>query len=488
MAKTGRGQAPGKRVNGKRTAKKTDTNILVVTAFFALLFVGMMGYLTYFVATNEQTLINNSYNSRQALLAAQNIRGSICAADGTVLAYTSVGEDGTETREYPYGEKFAHVVGYSTYGRTGVEDQANYYLIHSNAPLTLKVANNTSDIKNPGDDVYTTLDVDLQEAAYKALDSYKGAIIVTDVKTGKILAMVSMPDFDPNEVSDIWNKLIEDESKAPLVNRATQGLYPPGSTFKILTALEYIRENPENWQDYRFSCNGYYSVQGNRINCYHGTHHGTVNFEDAFAHSCNSAFANIGMSLDSELFNDTLSQMLFNQPLPVQFPYAQSSAEIGEELSVYDIMQTTIGQGKTLVTPLQMNMITAAIANGGIMYKPYVVDRVENCRGVTVKQFMPSSYGQVLTAEEAAILTDMMQAVVEDGTGRGMSGLSYTVAGKTGSAEYGTVKGESHAWFTGFAPVEDPQICVTVIVEGAGSGGDYAVPIAKRVFNAYFNK
>lgn len=448
----------------------------------------MMGYLTYFVATNEQTLINNSYNSRQALLASENTRGSIYAANGTVLAYSAMDENGTEIREYPMGEKFAHVIGYSTYGKTGVEYQANYYLIHSNAPLRLKVANNTAHIKNPGDDVYTTLDVDLQEAAYKALDGYRGAIIVTDVKTGKILAMVSMPDYDPNEIADIWPQLIEDESKATLVNRATQGLYPPGSTFKILTALEYIRENPDDWQDYTFSCNGYYEEQEGRINCYHGNSHGEVSFEDAFSHSCNSAFANMGISLDEALFSDTLKQMLFNQPLPVKFPYAQSSVEIGEGLSVNDIMQTAIGQGKTQITPLQLNMITASIANGGTMYKPYVVDRIENCAGVTIKQFMPSSCGRVMTAEEAAALTALMQAVVEDGTGRGLSGLSYSVAGKTGSAEYSNIKGESHAWFTGFAPVEDPQICVTVIVEGGGSGSDYAVPIAKRVFNAYFNK
>lgn len=460
----------------------------MVTAFFASLFIGMMGYLTYFVAANEQTLINNSYNSRQVLLMSQNTRGSIYSSDGTVLAYSSVSEDGTETREYPYGEKFAHVIGYSTYGKTGVEYQANYYLLHSNAPLNLRVANKSTDLKNPGDNVYTTLDVELQEAAYQAMNGYKGAIIVTDVKTGKILAMVSMPDFDPNEIAQIWTEIIEDAESGTLINRATQGLYPPGSTFKIFTALEYIRENPDDWREYTFSCNGYYDEQGSRINCYHVARHGAINFEEAFSHSCNSAFAQIGLSLDENRFANTLEQMYFNQSLPVSFPYAQSNVEMGADLTINDIMQTAIGQGKTQITPLQLNMITSAIANGGIMYKPYVVDRVENCKGLVIKRFMPSACGRVMSKEEAAALSELMQAVVEDGTGRGLLGLSYTVAGKTGSAEYSNVKGESHAWFTGFAPVEDPQICVTVILEGAGSGGDYAVPIAKKIFNAYFNK
>ena len=468
--------------------KKSNSSIFVVMYCFVFLFLGMFGYLIWFVATNEQTLINNSYNSRQEMLISQNYRGTIYSADGEVLAETILASDGTESRSYPYAEKFAHAVGFSTQGRTGVESQANYYLINSNIPLTEKVSNDVAGIKNPGNNVYTTLNVAVQEAAYKALDVYKGAIIVTEISTGKVLAMVSKPDFDPNEIAEIWDKLLVSEDSSVLVNRVTQGLYPPGSTFKIITALEYIRENSDSWENYVFSCNGSYKVGEDKISCYHGMSHGKVDFTKSFAKSCNSSFANIGMKLDMEAFSDTLKKLLFNQELPVKFNYAESSIDVNSDMTVSQIMQASIGQGTTQITPLHLNMITGAVANGGVMMKPYIIDHIENADGGVIKTFQSSSCGRVMTEEEASILTKLMTAVVEEGTATRISGLSYTVAGKTGSAEYNNVKGDSHAWFTGFAPAEDPEICVTIILEGAGSGGDYAVPMAKRVFNAYFGK
>lgn len=472
----------------RKNVQKTDRSIFAVIYSFAFLFLGMMGYLVYFVATSEQELINNSYNSRQEILTSQNYRGTIFAAGGEVLAETVFYDDGREERYYPYGDKFSHAVGFSTQGRTGVEAQANYYLINSNIPLPEKIANDVAGEKNPGDSVYTTYDVALQEAAYKALDTYSGAIIVTEPSTGKVLAMVSKPDFDPNEITELWDELVEDTESSVLLNRAAQGIYPPGSTFKIITALEYIRENPDTWVDYSFNCPGYYKEGDSRINCYHGIKHGKVDFTESFARSCNASFANIGMSLDRNKFAATLQELLFNQKLPVKFNYVQSSVTMEEALTTDEMLQTSIGQGRTQMTPLHLNMITAAIANGGIMMKPYVIDRIENSHGNIIKSFSPSSWGRVMSEEEANILTAFMTAVVEEGTATRISGLSYTVAGKTGSAEYGNVKGESHAWFTGFAPAENPEICVTIILEGAGSGGDYAVPMAKRVFNAWFDK
>ncbi len=472
----------------KSSGRKTDRNIYVVIYSFVFLFLGMIGYLAYFVATNEQDLINNSYNSRQNILISQNYRGYIYASGGEILAQTILSADGTEERNYPYGEKFSHAVGYSTQGRTGVEAQANYYLINTNINLPEKVANDLAGVKNPGDSVYTTYDVAIQEAAYKALGIYKGAIIVSDPNTGKILAMVSKPDYDPNEIMEIWDDLVEDKNSSVLLNRATQGIYPPGSTFKIITTLEYIRENPDAYETYSFNCPGYYKVEDSRINCYHGTRHGKVDFTESFAKSCNSSFANIGMTLDKQKFAVTLNDLLFNQNLPVKFTYTKSSIVMNEDLTISEMMQTSIGQGRIQITPLHLNMITAAIANNGIMMKPYDISHVESHNGTIIKTFSPSSYGRVMSEQEAQILTELMTAVVEEGTATRISGLSYTAAGKTGSAEYNNTKGESHAWFTGFAPAENPEICVTIILEGAGNGGDYAVPMAKRIFNAYFDE
>lgn len=471
-----------------RSGIKPAFPIPVSSGIFVALFLFMIGYLSHYVATNEQDLVNNSYNSRQNILLSQNYRGTIYSRDGEVLAETVIDTAQHEERVYPFGDLFAHVVGYSANGRMGLEAQANYYLINTNISLNNKVANDVAGVKNPGDNVYTTLDVQIQKVADEQLSVYKGAVIVTEVSTGRILAMVSHPDFDPNQIVEIWPSLLEDDSKTVLLNRATQGLYPPGSTFKIITALEYIRENPENIDKYSFRCPGYFKNGENRINCYHGLSHGQVDFERSFAKSCNSSFANIGMKLDRKTFAETLDGLLFGRDLPLTIRYNKSSTVVSEEISDYDMMQTSIGQGKTQITPIHLNMITCAVANDGILMKPYLIDSVVSDEGKIVKSFRPQQYGRLLESDEAEVLRKLMTAVVEEGTASKLSGREYTAAGKTGSAEYGIIKGSSHAWFTGFAPAEDPEVCVTIIVEGAGSGGDYAVPIARRIFDQYFEE
>lgn len=473
-----------KNKGGKR--KKKNKEIMLVTWGFTVLFLVMTGYIAHYSVTHQQELINNSYNGRQKMLLAQNQRGKIFSADGEILAQTVTDAEGNEKRQYPYKNLFSHVVGYAVNGRMGVEAQANYYLINSNAPLSEKASLDMRNEKYPGDDVYTTLNVKLQEVASTAIGVYDGAIIVTEPQTGKILAMVSKPDFDPEQIESMWDALIADEESSVLLNRVTQGLYPPGSTFKMITALEYIRENPDTYQNYHYQCAGAITRGEERIQCYHGSVHGSVDFTRSFAKSCNTSFANIGLSLDKNAFEDTLTTLLFGQKLPVPFPCGTSRVDVTERTSEADMMQVSIGQGTTSITPLQLNMVTCAIANEGILMKPYCVDYVQNSVKNKIKEFSPSSYGKLMSQEEAEILKTLMEDVVEEGTATRLKGLSYTAAGKTGSAEFGTVKGDSHAWFTGFAPVEDPQICVTIIIEGAGAGGDYAVPIAKRLFDAYF--
>ena len=487
MAKQTGDNAAGNQKNRKiRVANYPE--IMVTTVLFSALFVVMMVYLVHFVATSEQDMINNSYNSRQEILLSRNYRGTIYSRDGEVLAETVLDADQNETRVYPFGNLFAHSVGYSTEGRMGVEAQANYYLINTNTSINNKVANDMAGMKNPGDNVYTTLDVQIQETADDQLSVYKGAVVVTEVKTGKILAMVSHPDFDPNQIDEIWDELIQDDSSSVLLNRATQGLYPPGSTFKIVTALEYTKEHISDWKNYSYQCNGTFRYGTSKINCYHGTNHGYVNFESSFAKSCNASFANIGMRLDRDKFSKTLHTLLFDEELPLNILYAKSHTNVSADMSDDDMVQTAIGQGKTQITPMHLNMITCAVANNGRLMKPYIIDHVENDAGMVVKNFKSSAYGYLMTEDEAQTIKGLMESVVQNGTATKLKGLSYTAAGKTGSAEYNNVKGDSHAWFNGFAPVEDPEVCVTIIVEGAGSGGDYAVPIARRIFDSYFNE
>lgn len=478
----------GKSSSKKKSRFRLNRELYGCAALMVCLLAGMTVYLMDYVLSNQETLFNNSYNSRQKVLAQENIRGTIYAGSGEVLAKTETDESGNGIRTYPYGKMFAHVVGYTGKGKTGIEEMENYRLINSDISEKEKLDNELSGRKNPGNDVFTTLDVPLQEAADAALGLYRGAVVVTEVKTGRVLAMVSKPDYDPNSIAEEWEKLNEDTDKAALLNRATQGLYPPGSTFKIVTALAYIRQFPDTWEDYSFNCTGAYSHGQSRISCYHGSVHGQVDMITSFAKSCNASFANIGMSLDRQKFGETIDSLLFNQELPIPLAYKRTSVELDGDSTDDEVIQTSIGQGKTQITPMQLNMITAAVANGGELMKPVFVDRVQNANGKVLEKNSPSVYRRLMSQKEAEAMSALMEDVVQEGTGRKLKDRSYTAAGKTGSAEFSANKEESHAWFTGFAPAEDPEIAVTVIVERAGSGSDYAVPLARRVFDAWFDE
>ena len=465
---------------------KANSCILGITYLMVALFLGLAVYMGYFLQVRSEDVINNSYNARLDRFSDRIVRGKIMAGDGTVLAETQVDADGNETRVYYYGSVFDHAVGYSAKGKTGIEALANFYLLTSHVNLLEQVGNELSGRKNPGDNVYTTLDAELQQAAYAALGDRKGVVIAMEPDTGKVLAMVSKPGYDPNTLLQDWDWLTDGgNGEGQLLNRATQGLYPPGSTFKIVTALEYMREHPGGYRDYQFDCSGVYVNGDYRIKCYHGTAHGHQDFTRSFANSCNGAFSSLGLGLNLGAFRDTAKSLLFNSPLPITgLPYKQSSFQMGPGADTWEILQTSIGQGTTQVTPMHNAMITAAIANGGTLMKPYFLNSVETAGGEEIKKFMPASYGSLMTAGEAEGLTELMRTVVTEGTGSAVRTDAYTVAAKTGSAEFETGK-ETHAWFTGFAPVENPKLVVTVLVEEGGSGDKAAAPIARQLFDIY---
>lgn len=477
----------------KRQKRKKNRQIFLISLVFIVLFAGMSYYIVNYAMTHRQELISNSYNGRQKILAARNMRGTIFDRNNVILASSSMKDEKTEVRNYPYGNMFSHIVGYAVNGGMGVEAMTNFYLINSNAPISEKAKLDAAGAKYPGDNVYTTLDYELQKVAYDAMGIYKGAVIVTDPKTGEILALVSKPDFDPALIEQNWKDYLEDKDSGVLVNRVTQGLYPPGSTFKIITAYEYIREHPEDYSSYSYNCKGSITRGEDTVRCYHGSVHGTLSFKKSFAKSCNSSFANIGLTLDRDEFGKTLNRFLFNQKLPTDLTTSVSRLEVNSETEDSDMIQIAIGQGKANITPLQLNMITSAIANDGMMMKPHVLSGVKNSHGTSIKAWKSEAYGRIMSESDAAIMQGLMENVVQEGTATGLREREYIAAGKTGSAEYGTVKGESHAWFTGFAGMPDengemtkPDICVTIIIEEAGSGGEYAVPVARRIFDAYY--
>ena len=302
--------------------------------------------------------------------------------------------------------------------------------------------------------------------------------------TGKVLAMVSKPDFNPNTLLEDWDWLKEDENSA-LFNRATQGAYAPGSVFKLVTTLAYMREH-ENYTTYVYDCAGEITHEGTTIHCARNQVHGTEDLSLSLANSCNASYSNIGLNLNYSSYKKTAEDLLFNSKLPTLLPYSQSKFRLEENSPSSEIMVTAIGQGKTQVSPYHVTLISSAIANGGILMKPYLVDRVENYTGRIVKKNMPKKYGQLMTSSEAAKLKAYMTDVVEVGTGTVLSGAEYTVAGKTGTAEYSSDKEKSHSWFTGFTNVDNPELVISVVVESVDHSGMSAASVAKKVLDAYY--
>jgi peptidoglycan glycosyltransferase len=270
-----------------------------------------------------------------------------------------------------------------------------------------------------------------------------------------------------------------------LLNRAIQGLYPPGSVYKIVTAAATI-ENKENWRDLSFKCVGEENFLDKKIRCYNNTKHGEVDVKGAFAVSCNTTFAQLGIQLGPDKLKSVSERVGFNTAIQFPLDYNQSTFSLNESSKESELVETAIGQGKTLTTPLQMARITAAVANGGMLMKPYILDHVEDSHGNTIKKYMPEKEAELFSPEVSQELVDMMIEVVNTGTGKSAKVKNVAVAGKTGTAE--VEGGEPHAWFVGFAPAQNPKVAVVVLLENGGGGGTSASPIAKKVIEAALNK
>lgn len=467
----------------ERNIRNHETNI--ISFVFTGLFLLMIGYLIYFDVAKAGKIVDNSYNKRIDNLQTKVVRGDILAADGTVLATTQTDDEGNETRVYPYGSMFSHVVGIKKV-KTGIEGAANFELLSHSDDFISQLLNDISGNKEQGNNVITTLNVKLQKAAYDALGNTKGAIVVMEPDTGKILAMVSKPDFDPNEADEKYSQWrTYESSESVLLNRATQGLYAPGSTFKIITAIEYIREH-KDYNDYTYQCSGSAGVTGGTtIPCSDKKAHGFETLETAFANSCNSAFSLMGLELNIGDYRKLCNSFLFNTNLSLGIESSKSSFVLDENSSISEIQETAFGQGKTMISPIHNLMIAATVANGGVMMQPYVIDEIRTADGDVLEKFEPKQRTQVLTEDEAYVMTNYMRAVVTKGTATALRSAGYEAAAKTGTAQFGN-EGLTHTWFVGFAPYDSPQIAVCVIIEGDNKNAVHAQNYAKKVFDAYF--
>ena len=460
----------------KRSAQRI---FWLITLIFFLILVAM----AKLVFMDRQEISSSAYNPRINYVDNSVKRGNIRDSNGDILAESIENADGSYTRNYNRSRMAAHITGYSSKGKTGVEAAENFELQKVHNEVLQRINNIIKKEPVQGNDVVLTVDMDIQSIAGNILGNKKGAIVVMEPSTGRILALQAYPDFDPNTVAQNWEFLKDDEDSS-LVNRATQGLYPPGSTFKVITALAALQYY-NDWKDFTYECTGEAVFENKVIHCYNNRVHGTVDMKKAIATSCNCYFAELGKRVGAENIRKKAEDFYFNENYPFVLAHSTSQVALQKKSEENEIVETAIGQGKTLATPLHMAMIASAIAKDGIMMKPYIVDHIQYYNGDISKTTVPEKIKQIISVEEADIITDMMISCVAEGTGTAAQIYGVDVAGKTGTAENAT--GSDHSWFIGFAPANDPKIAVAVMIENANQGGS-ATPIAGKVLQAALQK
>jgi peptidoglycan glycosyltransferase len=473
--------------------------VVVLVAFMALLAAPL-----YWQVLAADRLANDSRNTRVLIKEYSIERGAIVLADRTEVA-TSVrskqrGDPLEFVRRYPQGERYGMVTGFYSlvFGRTLAEQEFNSFLL-GRAPE--QFGQNVTDLltarETPGGTLVLTLDRGAQEAAERALRGRKGAVAALDPRTGAVLAMTTFPRYDPNQLSSHnpeairrnWDRLVDDRD-GPLLNRAAGALYPPGSTFKVVTAAAAL-ENGVSLNQELPSPPVYDVPQTSAdIRNFGGSSCGdsSLTLPEALEISCNTTFAALGVELGDEKLAAEAEKFGFNEPSPYELPAATSS--IPTEQDVPATAQSAIGQRDVRVSPLQMASIAATIANGGRRMAPFVGQQVLSDRGRVVKRFEGEDLGQAIPERVAGELRGMMLRVVEQGTGTAAQIPNLQVAGKTGTAQHARGRAP-HAWFIGFTGSGDRAIAVAVVVEEGGdagseaTGGRTAAPVAKAVMEAY---
>jgi peptidoglycan glycosyltransferase len=452
-------------------------------------FVALVGVLAYWQVYARESLATDPSNSLQSRRVQEVPRGLILAGDGeTELARSEQGDDGNYTRVYPEGPLYAGITGYwsSRFGASGIEIGQNNNLSGAGEPETLdELLNQVSGGPQAGNDVELTLDPDLQRLTYDSIansSTGRGSAVALNPKTGEILSLVSYPSFDPNNIDDNFEELAEDPNQ-PLLNRATQGLYPPGSTFKVITAGAALKAGVKPSD--KFRDNGTYETPGYTVYNYRGREYGEQTFEQALANSVNTIFARIGNEeVGAEALAQTATDFGWYDPYE-DFPLPIAPSFFNPPPEQWDqgnIAQSSFGQQTVSSNVFEMALVAGAIGNDGSLMQPRLVREVRSPDGAVVDKLTPRVHSEVLDEDDASTLNDMMQeAVKQVESGAEIPGIA--VAGKTGTAEAGG--DQLHSWFISFAPADDPEIAVAVLIENGQEGYKQALPIARRMMEGY---
>ena len=472
-----------------------NRQIVQLFGLFVVLFATLVAFTSWWTVLAAGDLEDNA-NNRRPLIEEQRVpRGLIMARDGTVLARSvgrGRGSKRTFSRTYPTGPLFSHAVGYNfiSKGRAGLERSRNDELTGEESEFGSIFSELQSESRE-GQDVTTTLDPAGQRAALAALGGRRGSIVAIEPQTGRVRVMVSVPEYDPNDVPERFRQLNSGEG-APLLNRATQSRYLPGSTFKVVTAaaaLDSGKYNPGSIVD----GSSPRPVSGVPLENAGGQNFGPIPLTTALTNSVNTVWAQIGESIGRDTLVTYMERFGFNQDPPLDYPESQMAASgvrnaddevLGGE-GGFDVGRVAIGQGGAeggiQVSPLQMAMVAAAVGNEGRLMRPTLTEKVVDKDGRITDKIQPVEQSRVMSKDAAGELAEMMAGVVREGTGTAAALSGINVAGKTGTAEVDNATA-NQAWFIGFAPVRSPRMAVAVTIERTqGQGGTGAAPVAKRV-------
>ncbi len=461
----------------------------------ALLFALLVAFTSRWTVFEASSLRENRLNARGVLEQERINRGRILAADGTVLARSVRGAEGTYVRAYPTGQAFAQAVGYSyiypDLGQTGVERFRNAALNGQTGNNLQAILDQLQGKKRQGEEVLTTLDPSAQRVALSALGTNRGAVVALDPRSGAVKVMASTPSFDPNALGSpsAYEKLTTDSKNRPLINRATQFGYPPGSTFKVLTATAAIDSGaftPESTLSGRDNV----LISGRLLQNDNNESFGAITLTEALAKSVNTVWAQVAERLGKQTMARYMSRFGFNRKPVLDYPADEMSTSgeyhgsrvLSPTSPLVDVGRMGIGQDKLEVTPLQMAEVAAAVADHGRLMAPHLTERIVDPDGRTVERISPRVQSVVMKPSTAKAVTSMMEAVVNEGTGTTAQIPGVQVAGKTGTAETQIGAAINNVWFIAFAPASDPRVAIAVTLQGVpGQGAAFAAPVARQV-------
>jgi peptidoglycan glycosyltransferase len=458
-----------------------------------LLFALLVAFTSRWTIFDASALRSNPLNKRGLLEQERIARGRILAADGTVLARSVRGAEGTYERKYPQGEEFAHAIGYSytDLGQSGLERFRNAALNGQTGTNLQTILDQLQGKRPQGDEVLTTLDPKAQQTAITALGEHRGAVVALDPRDGAVKVMVSTPSFDPNKLPSrgAYEKLTKDTQGRPLVNRAIQFGYAPGSTFKVVTATAAIDTGQFTPQSMLSGRNDVL-VSGVPLGNDDDESYGQINLTEALAKSVNTVWAQVAEKLGKQTMARYMARFGFDRKPELDYPAEEMSSSgeyLGEKILPptsprVDVGRMGIGQDKLAVVPLQMAEVAAAVADHGRLMAPHLTERIVDPEGRTVQRISPRTQSIVMKPTTASAVTSMMEAVVNEGTGTEAQIPGVQVAGKTGTAETQIGTAINNVWFIAFAPAASPRVAIAVTLEHVpGQGASFAAPVAREV-------